>query len=87
MDADDDLDALVERVPIGWSRHVIDGCAWGISRVERAGGATTLEGEELGGTRRLSANVWRIASGTRLRPCEMPAEQVLEVLRALPERD
>jgi len=35
--------------------------------------------------RRMSANVWRTEAGTLLRPCEMPAEQVLEVLRALPD--
>lgn len=82
----DELDALVARVPRGWSRQLIDGRAWGITRVDRAGGrSSTIDGEELGGARRMSANVWRTGSGTLLRPCEMPAEQVLEVLRALPE--
>jgi len=85
MDADD-LDALVARVPPGWTRQVVEGRAWGITRVDRAGGrSSTIDGEELGGTRRMSANVWRTEGGTLLRPCEMPAEQVLEVLRALPE--
>ena len=87
MSSDDDLDALVERVPLGWSRQLIDGRAWGVTRVDRAGGrASTIDGEELGGGRRMSANVWRTGAGTLLRPCEMPAEQVLEVLRALPEQ-
>lgn len=82
----DELDALVARVPRGWSRQLIDGRVWGITRVDRAGGrSSTIDGEELGGARRMSANVWRTGSGTLLRPCEMPAEQVLEVLRALPE--
>lgn len=84
--SDDDLDALVARVPLGWSRHRVDGREWGISRVDRVDGrASTIDGEELGGARRMSANVWRTESGTLLRPCEMPAEQVLEVLRALPD--
>ncbi|GAA1423792.1 peptide methionine sulfoxide reductase [Agrococcus citreus] len=84
--ADDDLDGLVARVPLGWSRQLVDGRAWGISRTDRAGGrSSTIDGEELGGAGRMSANVWRTAAGTLLRPCEMPAEQVLEVLRALPE--
>jgi hypothetical protein len=83
----EELDALVARVPLGWSRLLIDGRAWGITRVDRAGGrSSTIDGEELGGVRRMSANVWRTEAGTLLRPCEMPAEQVLEVLRALPER-
>lgn len=82
----DELDALVARVPLGWSRQVVDGRAWGITRVDRASGrSSTIDGEELGGARRMSANVWRTHAGTLLRPCEMPAEQVLEVLRALPE--
>lgn len=86
--SDDDLDALVARVPVGWSLQRIDGRAWGISRVERADGrASTIDGEELGGAGRMSANVWRTEAGTLLRPCEMPAEQVLEVLRALPDPD
>lgn len=81
-----DLDALVARVPLGWSRQRIDGRTWGITRVDRAGGrASTIDGEELGGARRMSANVWRTGAGTLLRPCEMPAEQVLEVLRAIDE--
>lgn len=83
----DDLDRLVDRIPLGWSRHEIDGRAWGVTRVDHAGGrSSTIEGEELGGEARMSANVWRTASGTHLKPCEMPAEQVLAVLRALPER-
>ncbi len=83
----DELEALVARVPLGWTRQLIDGHAWGITRVDRADGrSSTIEGEELGGARRMSANVWRTGAGTLLRPCEMPAEQVLEVLRALPAR-
>lgn len=82
----DELEALVARVTPGWQRRMVDGRAWGITRVDHAGGrSSTIEGEELGGARRMSANVWRTGAGTLLRPCEMPAEQVLEVLRALEE--
>ncbi len=87
MASDDDLDALVARVPLGWTKQLVDGHAWGITRVDRAGGrSSTIDGEELGGARGMSANVWRTEAGTLLRPCEMPAEQVLDVLRALPEQ-
>jgi hypothetical protein len=87
MGDDDDLDALVDRIPLGWSRFVVDGRAWALTRVDHVGGrSSTIEGEELGGTSRMSANVWRTGSGTHLKPCEMPAEQVLAVLRALPPR-
>ncbi|WP_404312338.1 peptide methionine sulfoxide reductase [Agrococcus terreus] len=82
----EELDALVARVPEGWSRQVVDGRAWGLTRVEHGGGrSATIAGEELGGTGRMDANVWRTSAGTVLRPCEMPEEQVLAVLRALPE--
>lgn len=88
MTTDEELDALVDRVPLGESRFEIDGRAWSITRVDRAGGrSSTIDGEELGGRARMSANVWRTSGGTRLKPCEMPAEHVLAVLRALPERD
>ena len=87
MTADEELDALVDRVPLGESRHEIEGRTWSITRVDRADGrSSTIDGEELGGRARMSANVWRTSGGTVLKPCEMPAERVLEVLRALPER-
>lgn len=88
MTAGEELDALVARVPLGENRFEIDGRTWSITRVDRAGGrSSTIDGEQLGGRARMSANVWRTSGGTQLKPCEMPAEQVLEVLRALPERD
>lgn len=84
--ADDDLEALLVRIPVGWSRHRIDGRAWSLTRVDRAdGGVVTLYGEQLGGTDRIGANVWRTADGPVLRPCEMPAGDVLAVLRAIPD--
>lgn len=87
MTDDEELDALVARVPLGESRHEIDGRPWSLTRVDHAGGrSSTIDGEQLGGRARMSANVWRTSGGTLLKPCEMPAEQVLAVLRALPER-
>ncbi|PJJ70960.1 hypothetical protein CLV46_0492 [Diaminobutyricimonas aerilata] len=80
-----ELAELLARVPDGWSRQSIDGSPWGVSRVEHVGGrSTTVTADELGGPGYLSANVWHTNEGLLLRPCEVPAEEVLRVLRALP---
>ena len=84
-DADDaalDLAALVDRVPPGWTEVAYAGSRWGLSRTDRAGGASTaLYAERLGGPGVVSANVWRTSAGELLRPCEMPAREVLDFLR------
>jgi hypothetical protein len=36
-----------------------------------------LVAEELGGTDYISLNLYRLAAGPRLRPCEMPKEKVI----------
>jgi hypothetical protein len=78
----DELHALVARVPPGWTEVAYAGSAWGLTRTEHArGGTTTLYAEQLGGTAVVSANVWHTSSGDLLRPCEMPAADVLAFLR------
>lgn len=78
----DELHALLERVPLGWTEVAYAGATWGLTRTDRAGGATsTILAERLGGTDLVSANVWRTSSGDVLRPCEMPAGVVLDFLR------
>lgn len=78
----DDLAALVDRVPAGWTEVAYAGARWGLTRTDRArGGTTSLYAEELGGPGFVSANVWRTQGGEVLRPCEMPAERVLDFLR------
>lgn len=80
-----ELEELLSRVPDGWSRHRLAGGPWGVSRVEHAGGRSiTLTADELGGPGFLSANIWHTSGGLVLRPCEVPASAVLELLRALP---
>ena len=55
---------------------------WGLTRADHAqGGTTTLYAEELGGPAAVSANVWHTSGGDVLRPCEMPAQVVLDFLR------
>ena len=77
-----DLDALVDAVPEGWSPVDYRGRRYGLSRTSRAGGrAVSVLAHELGGSDVISANVYRVADGSGLRPCEMPAEKVLGFLR------
>ena len=77
-----ELHALVDRVPTGWTEVGYAGRTWGLTRADHAGGGTTtLYAEELGGTSAVSANVWRTSGGDVLRPCEMPARDVLAFLR------
>jgi hypothetical protein len=80
--APEELHALVDRVPTGWTEVGYAGRTWGLTRTDHAqGGTTTLYAEELGGTSAVSANVWRTSGGDVLRPCEMPARVVLDFLR------
>lgn len=76
-----DLAALVARVPPGWTRVSYRGRAWGLSRTDHAGGRSVfVEADELGGPGRLSTNVWFTADEVLLRPCEVPAPDVLAFL-------
>lgn len=82
----DELGRLLARVPEGWTRFEIAGRPWAVSRVARGDGRTvTLEAEQLGGADAFGANVWLTSAGPVLRPCEVPAEKVLGLLRSLPE--
>ncbi len=84
----DELTELLSRVSDGWTRRVVGGVSWGVSRVDHVGGrTTTLTAEQLGGTRFLSANIWHTNGGPLLRPCEVPAADVLQFLRDLPSAE
>ncbi|QNO38429.1 peptide methionine sulfoxide reductase [Protaetiibacter sp. SSC-01] len=78
----DDLAALVHAIPEGWTRMRLDGDAWGITRTTRAGGGVvTFDAQRLADGELLGANIWLTSRGAALRPCEVPAESVLRVLR------
>jgi peptide-methionine (S)-S-oxide reductase len=80
---DGELDALVRTIPEGWSRTMIDGRPWAITRTTRAGGKViSVDAERLGDHTQLGANVWLTTEGAVLRPCEVPAEDVMRILRA-----
>jgi hypothetical protein len=75
--------ALLDRLPEGWSVVRYDGRAYGVTKSHHAHGRkVTLYAEELGGVDVISANLY-LTSCEQLRPCEMPAENVLTFLRQL----
>lgn len=79
---DSDLAALVDRIPPGWSEVGYHGRRWGLRRTDHVGGRTVaIQAEELGGTGWVSTNVLQLTDGPLLKPCEMPAEQVLAFLQ------
>lgn len=72
---------LIARLPEGWSEVRYRGRRWGVSRTRAVGGRVEkLYAEELGGTGVVSANLYRPGPGEWFRPCEMPAEDVLNFL-------
>ncbi|MDN4160833.1 peptide methionine sulfoxide reductase [Nocardioides abyssi] len=76
-----DLVALLERLPEGWSEVTYAGRRWGVTRVVRVGGRQqSVYAEDLAGTDVVSANLYLTTTGPTLRPCEMPADVVLEFL-------
>ena len=80
-DTASDLAALVARLPEGWSQVRYADRRYGLTCTTHTGGrSVSVYAEELGGSGVISANVWLLSGGTELRPCEMPAADVLDFL-------
>ncbi|HEY1135254.1 MAG TPA: peptide methionine sulfoxide reductase [Nocardioides sp.] len=72
---------LVGRLPRGSSEVRYAGGRWAVTVTERAGGRSlAVWAEQLGGRAYVSANVYLVGGGEAFRPCEMPAERVLDFL-------
>ncbi|WP_207417686.1 hypothetical protein [Roseomonas haemaphysalidis] len=71
--------AKLDTLPAGYSEGHYEGQRYGITLSASADGRRRwLYGEELGGTGRVSANLYRLADGrVALRPCEMPEAWVM----------
>ncbi|TFL20288.1 hypothetical protein DR046_00575 [Jannaschia formosa] len=85
---------VLARLPLGAFRGRSLGRDWLVVRSVFAGGASEkLVARGLDGTGYVSLNLYRLAAGARLKPCEMPAETVarfvadLEVAGADPAPD
>ncbi|GAA6159278.1 hypothetical protein NBRC116589_14520 [Ruegeria sp. HU-ET01832] len=72
--------AAIFRIPLGTSTGRSHGRRYVVSRTALAGGKSIkLVAHELGGTDYISLNLYMTAnSGALLRPCEMPADKVIE---------
>jgi hypothetical protein len=79
-----DVGALFERVPEGWSLVEYAGRRWAVTRTVHAHGSSeSILAEELGGTDIVSANLYRLQAHDVLKPCEMPEQKVLDFLDGL----
>ncbi|WP_182086565.1 hypothetical protein [Aureimonas sp. ME7] len=83
--AEADLRAALARIgrwASGYSEGVFEGRRYGVTlSASEDGRRRWIFGEELGGTDRISANLYELSPArTVLRPCEMPAEKVVRFL-------
>lgn len=77
-----EIAALWQRVPEGASRGTALGRIWRASRtVHSEGRSGKIVAEALDGPGYVSCNLYRLAAGERVAPCEMPASDVLAFLR------
>lgn len=85
----DDVPTLIARLPMGTSTGTAEGRRYLATRSRFSGGrATKLVAEELGGKDYISLNLYDLAAGPRLYPCEMPSAKVIAFVRAYtPEPD
>jgi hypothetical protein len=74
-------------LPLGSFRGQALGKDWIVTRSLFAGGASEkLVARALDGSDYVSLNLYRLESGPRLRPCEMPAEKVARFVASLVPR-
>ena len=71
--------AHLDALPRGYGEGTFEGRRYGVTvRASEDGKRGWLFGEELGGTDRVSCNIYRLGGGrARLLPCEMPTEKVV----------
>ncbi|MEM7490993.1 MAG: hypothetical protein AAF390_17895 [Pseudomonadota bacterium] len=80
--------AILDTMPVGTFRGRALGRDWLLTRSLHARGASEkLVGRALDGTGYVSLNLYRLATGPRLRPCEMPVARVMAVLNDLTVAD
>ena len=82
------LDAF-DALPLGSFTGTAHGRRYVVTRSGFSGDkAQKLVAEELGGNDYISLNLYRLESGARLKPCEMPEQKVVDFVLALrPEPD
>lgn len=78
-----DVPGLFDALPSGTFHAMAGQRRWVLSKSLHAGGRSgKLVGHAAQGGHRISFNLYCTARGWRLRPCEMPAQKVIALLRA-----
>lgn len=68
-----------DALPDGTFRGIAHGRHYVVTKTQFASGTSQkLVAEELGGRDYISLNLYRLSSGPRLKPCEMPARKVMD---------
>lgn len=80
--------ARLATLPAGFSEVSYQGRRWGMTITgEPAGRRVNLVARELGGQGYVSFNYYRLTTGARLKPCEMPAQHVIDFVLGLEAGD
>lgn len=79
-----DFLAAFDALPLGTFTGVYAGRRYVATRSDYSGGgAQKLVAEELGGSDYISLNLYRLAAGALLKPCEMPEAKVVAFVLGL----
>ena len=79
-----DFLSAFDALPLGSFTGIADGRRYVCVKSGFAGGSSQkLVAEELGGTDYISLNLYRLANGAQLRPCEMPEAKVVDFVLGL----
>ncbi|CAM3867071.1 hypothetical protein [Litorimonas haliclonae] len=86
-----DLDSFLARydaLPLGSFEGLYQNLRYGVTRTASPDGKRGwLYAEELGGTDHISLNLYRLESGAKLNPCEMPRQKVIDFVLGLDVQD
>lgn len=84
----DEFLARYDALPLGSFEGVFEDMRYGVTRTESPDGKRGwLYAEALGGTDHISLNLYRLESGVRLKPCEMPRQKVIDFVLGLKVQD
>lgn len=68
-------------LPVGYFTARYKGRRYGVSKSQNQDGRQgNLVARELGGADYISLNLYQLASGPQLKPCEMPAQKVIDFI-------
>lgn len=78
------IKTLIDRLPEGYSEGIYEGRKYGISKTTfNQGKSSKVFAEELGGNDFISLNFYQTSKKELLKPCEMPADKVIDFLNGV----